>query len=112
MSIAVTKPSPAARPAAPGLARGFNLGLVGVMLAIVLAGFWPYFSAIPSGTGAHWIIHVHAAVFSGWMLLYLAQVWLVYRRQVRTHQALGRFGIYYGVLVLLFGLVVTFAAPV
>jgi hypothetical protein len=111
MSIAVTT-SPAARPAAQGLARALNLGLVGLMLAIVLAGFWPYFSALPFGTGAHWILHLHAAVFVGWMLLYLAQVWLVYRRKVRTHQALGRFGIYYGVLVLLFGVVVTFAVPV
>jgi len=90
----------------------FALGLVAVMMAIVLAGFWPYFSALPSGPKAHWIIHVHAAVFSGWMLLYLAQVWLVYRRRVRAHQALGRFGIYYGILVLLFGVFVTFAAPV
>jgi hypothetical protein len=111
MSIAVTSPS-TVRPASSGVGRAFNLGLVAVMMAIVLAGFWPYFSALPTGTGAPWIIHVHAAVFSGWMLLYLAQVALVYRRQVRMHQALGRFGIYYGVLVLLFGLVVTFAAPV
>jgi len=90
----------------------FALGLVAVMMAIVLAGFWPYFSTLPSGPEAHWIIHVHAAVFSGWMLLYLAQVWLVYRRRVAAHQALGRFGIYYGLLVLLFGVVVTVAAPV
>jgi hypothetical protein len=112
MSITVASPARAVRPAPAGAARAFNLGLVAVMMAIVLAGFWPYFAALPSGTSAPWIIHVHAAVFSGWMLLYLAQVALVYRRQVRTHQALGRFGIYYGVLVLLFGVVVTFAAPV
>jgi hypothetical protein len=44
------------------------------------------------------------------MVLLTAQVILVLRRRVRSHQGLGRIGAYYGVAVLLLGLVVTFVA--
>jgi hypothetical protein len=92
--------------------RGLYLAIVIVMTSVVLAGFWPFYAAIPSGgTGAHWVLYLHAAVFSGWMALLFTQVVLVYRRKVRLHQGLGQFAIYYGLLVLLFGLVVTFTEP-
>lgn len=95
------------------IARGFSVALVLVMTGVVLAGFWPFYARLfTGGTGVHWVIHVHAAVFSGWMLLLLTQVGLIYRRRVSAHQRLGRLGIYYGLLVLLLGLVATFVAPV
>jgi hypothetical protein len=59
----------------------------------------------------HWIIHLHGAIFLGWMLLLLAQVSLVAMGQVRQHRRLGTVGIAYGALVLVIGLVVTFVAP-
>lgn len=94
-------------------ARGFSVALVLVMTGVVLAGFWPFYARLlTGGTGAHWVIYLHAAVFSGWMLLLLTQVTLVYRRQVSAHRRLGRLGIYYGLVVLLLGLVATFVAPV
>jgi hypothetical protein len=47
--------------------RGTYGLVVGLMSAIVLAGFWPYYSGLfRGGTTAHWIVHVHAATFSGW----------------------------------------------
>lgn len=94
-------------------ARGIYVVTVLVMTAIVLLGFWPFYAALPrGGSGAHWVIYMHAAVFSGWMLLLLTQVVLVFRRRVGTHRQLGRWGVYYGVLVLVMGLVITIAAPV
>lgn len=82
------------------------------MTVIVLRGFWPFYSALPrGGTGAHWIIYLHAAVFSGWMALLFIQVVLVVRRRVGLHQRLGRAGLYYGLLVLVLGLAVTIVAP-
>jgi hypothetical protein len=92
--------------------RGFYTALVVVMTGIVLLGFWPFWAGLfTGGTGAHWIIYVHAAVFSGWMVLLFVQVILVARRRVAVHQRLGRAGIYYGFLVLFLGLIITFAAP-
>lgn len=94
-------------------ARGFFVALVLAMTGVVLAGFWPFYAGLVSGgRGAHGLIYLHAAVFSGWMVLLFTQVVLIARRRVAAHQRLGRLGIYYGLLVLLMGLVVTFAAPV
>lgn len=82
------------------------------MTIVVLLGFWPFYAAlIRGGSGAHWIIYLHAAVYTGWLVLLLTQVLLVARRRTQTHQRLGQYGAYYGVVVLLMGLVVTFAAP-
>jgi hypothetical protein len=92
--------------------RGFYVALVTLMTGMVLAGFWPYYAGLARGTmQAHWLIHLHAAVFTGWMVLLLAQAMLVFRRRVGTHQRLGRIGIAYGALVLLLGAVIAIAAP-
>jgi hypothetical protein len=83
------------------------------LIALVLAGFWPsYFGPLlQEGAAKPWIIHLHAAVFGGWMLLLLAQVALVAAGRVRAHQRVGNAGIAYGGLVLALGLAVAFAAP-
>lgn len=90
-----------------------HIALVVVMMVIVAAGFWPFYAALPGGPPpAHWVVYVHAGIFTGWMGLLLAQAVLVSRRRVGAHQRLGRLGMYFGALVLLTGLAVTIAAPV
>lgn len=94
-------------------ARGFYLWITVLLSAMVLLGFWPYFSGLASGTArTYWIVHLHAAVFAGWLGLLFIQAWLVVRRRTDLHTQLGRFGIAYGGLVLVLGLVVAIAAPV
>lgn len=93
----------------------FFLGVTLVLIAMVVAGFWPtYFGPLATGRIATrpWIIHLHGAVFTGWMALLLLQVGLAASGRVRLHRRVGRAGIAYGALVLLLGTVVTFAAPV
>lgn len=93
-------------------ARGLYVGVVLVMTATVLLGFWPFYAGlVAGGSRAHWVIYVHGALASGWMLLLLTQVVLVFRRRVRVHQKLGKVGIYYAVLVLAAGVAVTLVAP-
>ncbi len=83
------------------------------MMATVLIGFWPFYSTLfTRGAGVHWLIHLHAVVFSAWMILLLTQVVLVFRRRVATHRSLGRVGIFHGVLVLIMGWAITIVAPV
>jgi hypothetical protein len=107
-TITVRSPSAASRAPLPG----FHLGLAALMTAIVMLGFWPYYAALVTGSGTtHPLLHAHAAIFSGWLVLLLAQTWLVYRRHFRVHRRLGRWGIYYGVGLLLFGVITAFAAP-
>jgi hypothetical protein len=113
MSGAANPAIPAGSGGARSLAvRAFPVALVILMIGIVLAGFWPYYAGLlRGGEAAHWLIHLHAAIFSGWMVLLLAQVVLVFRRRVATHRRLGRFGIAWGVLVLLLGAVISIVAP-
>jgi hypothetical protein len=106
---------PAAAAAAPTLRAplpAFHLGLAGIMTAIVVLGFWPFYSGLfGGGSGASPIIYAHAAVFSGWLVLLLAQTWLVFRRRVGLHQRLGRIGIVYGLGLFAFGAVIAFVVP-
>jgi hypothetical protein len=91
---------------------GFHVGLAALMTAIVVLGFWPFYAGLfTGGASAHPVIYAHAAVFSGWLVLLLAQTWLVYRRRVGAHQRLGRFGMAYGGALILFGTFIAFAAP-
>ena len=92
--------------------RAIFLAITAVMIATVIAGFWPYFRDIGrSDVARPWVIHLHGLVFSGWMVLLLTQVLLVLRRRTDLHRRLGRAGIAYGVLVLLLGLVASIVAP-
>jgi hypothetical protein len=98
----------------PAWTRAFYLAITVVLMAMVIRGFWPsYFGPLSSGgVSRPWIIHLHGAVFSGWMVLLLVQVGLVASRRVRIHRRVGNVAIAYGALVLGVGLVVSFAAPV
>ena len=82
--------------------RLFFVGMAAFMLALVVAGFWPtYFGRLLSGLGPSlkvpiagmpWVIHLHAAVFLGWMAVLLTQATLIARGKTRAHMKLGRFG--------------------
>jgi hypothetical protein len=91
---------------------GFYFGLALLMSFIVVLGFWPYYAGLfTGGESSHPIIHAHAVIFSGWLVLLATQTWLVFRRRVGVHQRLGRIGIFYGLGVLLFGSVISFVVP-
>jgi len=109
-------------PAVPGQASGvplprvkprFYVYMAVLMTAIVLGGFWPsYYGPLLRGAASRpWVLHVHGAIFMGWMVLLMTQVALVVTGRTAAHRKLGRFGIGYGVLVFVMGLVVSFAAP-
>jgi hypothetical protein len=88
------------------------VGLALLITAIVFAGFSPSFYGTVVLDAAHpWIIHVHAAVYVGWLALLVTQAVLAARGQIALHRSVGRFGIAWGVLVLVLGVVVSFAVP-
>ena len=95
--------------------RYFFSALSLFMIAVVFAGFWPsYFGPlITQGSVVRpLVIHLHGAIFLGWMALLMAQVILAAAGKVKAHRKLGTFGIVYGSVVLVMGLLATFAAPV
>ncbi len=118
-STAATIAAPAASPAqeaarARSRAHTFYLGLTVLLIAMVVRGFWAtYFGQLLGGTVArHPAVHLHGAVFSGWMALLLAQVLLAATGRIRLHRRIGTVGVAYAVLVFCTGLVVSFVAPV
>lgn len=99
---------------APAWTRRFYIAMTLLLIAMVVRGFWPsYFGPLlDRGVTRHWLVHLHGAIFGGWMMLLLLQVSLVATGRVRLHRRVGTAGIAYGALVLSMGLVVSFVAPV
>jgi hypothetical protein len=94
------------------LKRFFYVLAALLVCAIVATGFGPRFYAVlVLGESRPWIIHVHGAVYVGWLVLLVAQGLLAARGKLALHRRIGNFGIAYGVLVILVGLTVTFVAP-
>lgn len=98
----------------PPVRSRFYVAIGTFMCAIVLIGFWPsYFGPALRGEIARpAVIQVHGLIFVGWMVLLMAQVVLAARGQTRAHRQLGAWGIAYGVVVLVMGLIAGVAAPV
>ena len=92
----------------------FYLGLTLFLIATVVTGFWPsYFGTLLSGGVARpLVMHVHGAIFTGWMLLLFLQVTLASSGRVALHRRVGKLGIWYGTAVWIMGVIATFAAPV
>lgn len=85
------------RPAAPA-DRWFFTSTALLMLALVFIGFAPsyYLSGVvappPGLKPATTLVHVHALLFSAWMLLFVLQTQLVAWRRTDLHRALGTIG--------------------
>jgi uncharacterized membrane protein YozB (DUF420 family) len=71
--------------------RQFFFAIVILLLAVVAIGFAPtyYLAGGPRAPLPSRIVHVHAVIFSTWMLLLLVQTGLISAKQVRWHRTLG-----------------------
>lgn len=95
------------------ITHAFHISAVVYMTIVVLIGFWPsYFGQLFSDVpDRHWVIHLHAVVFTGWLLLLLAQVVLVAAGNTKFHRKLGIAGGVYGILILVLGISAAFVLP-
>jgi hypothetical protein len=80
-------------------------------IATAFAGFWPkYFGPLFGGTLATpRIIHVHAAVFVGWLVIVLVQAWFAATGRLSWHRRFGEYAMYWGLVVVVVGLATAFA---
>lgn len=87
------------------------IGLAVLAIVIAAVGFWPtYFGPLVAGTAVKTpIVHLHAAVYVGWLAIFTTQAVLAATGRVAAHMQLGRFAIGYGVLLIVVGLVTAFA---
>ena len=94
-------------------ARQAYFAIALLIAAIVAWGFWKtYYSRPFTRTDLPAIVHIHASVFSLWVLVLVAQAAAVVAGNVRLHQRLGTIGMLYGALVFAVGLLVSVGAPV
>ena len=84
-------------------------GLCTLMGIFIVAGFGPgYVGTMLEGTSAPLILHFHAFVFIGWMVLFTTQALLPSLGRVDLHRRLGRFATGYAVFLVVVGVVTTF----
>ena len=94
----------------PGVIVAFRrpvyIGLSLLMASIAIVGFWPrYFGPLVLGTLVQpLLIHVHATVFTGWLVLFFLQAYFAATKRLQLHMTVGRIGIWYGGLLILMGL--------
>jgi len=75
-----------------------------ILWAGMIAGFGLDFPRyLAQKPPAPFIVHAHAAVFTGWLLLLTAQVTLVLRDRLDWHRRLGRFMVGWACLMAVFG---------
>jgi hypothetical protein len=81
--------------------------LTSVWIAIfTIAGFWAtYYSKLPFGVSDHGLVtHLHAVVFTGWLVLLIVQTVFAAQGKIKQHMALGTVGIYWGCALIIMGL--------
>lgn len=83
-----------------------------VMLAIILIGFAPSYY-LKGAVLAHLpslLVHLHGAVFSSWILLFVVQSCLVSAGNIRLHRKLGVLGAILAALMVILGILAVFGA--
>jgi hypothetical protein len=79
-------------PSRSGVRRYFFVTMASTITAVVFAGFAPSFylrSAFQPGSNLSILLHVHGAVFSAWIILFLIQPILIARGSRALHRRLG-----------------------
>jgi hypothetical protein len=81
---------------------GAYLAISLAVLGTVVWGFWAsYFGPLLAGAVHRpWFIHVHAAVFLGWVTLLIAQASLIAFGKVEQHRRIGRAGAFFKVDII------------
>lgn len=73
----------------------------------VVAGFALQYAMGRSSLASPWWVHLHGVTMVGWLLIYVAQNWLVWRGQTHNHRKFGYVASFYLGWVLVVGLATT-----
>jgi len=92
-------------------AHYFFVTMAALFIVIALAGFVPSYQSLHAGTlTVHWFVHIHGALMSSWLLIFLTQAILAARGFLKFHRQLGQLSVVLGVFVLASMCIVTFRA--
>ncbi|MVM28464.1 hypothetical protein GO755_00365 [Spirosoma sp. HMF4905] len=82
--------------------RYFFVGMAILFFIISIVGFTPSYQGMSSGSlKFHWFVHVHGAIMTSWLAMFLAQSVLAARGNLKYHRKLGQIGFVLGILVYL-----------
>lgn len=87
--------------------RIFFLFMAFAIIATVLGAFGVYFLRGMSSFDAPWWVHIHAVSFTGWIIFYAVQNWLIFSNRLSSHRKLGRLGAGLAVWMVVVGLLLT-----
>ena len=73
----------------PVSGRRFYTAMAVLIAAYVLYGFGRTYAAALAPPGLPLWVHIHGAAFTSWIFLFIAQTWLVSRRELALHRRLG-----------------------
>lgn len=86
---------------------GFFLTMAFVMAGVLIAGFGLNFAMGRSTFARPPIVHAHAIIFMGWMVIYVLQNWFATRGPIALHRRLGWLAFGWLALMLYLGTAVT-----
>jgi hypothetical protein len=69
--------------------------------ALGVYAFWPYITGLAAFPG---LVHLHAAVMAGWMLLFVCQVYFAYRGAIGQHIMCGNAARWFTIPVFVMGI--------
>ena len=86
--------------------RNFFLIMIGFAWVAILSGFINDIIIINAEGRLHfpWVVHIHAAIFFAWLLLFSIQVLLIRKKNIQLHKRLGIAGAVLAVFVFIFGI--------
>ena len=87
--------------------RRFYTAMAVLIAAYVLYGFGRTYAAALAPPGLPFWVHLHGAAFTSWILLLIAQTWLVGRRDLALHRRLGWASCGLVILMVLLGVATT-----
>lgn len=117
-TIAAEKPAPRVPAVVGAYDRVFYSGMAIAMALTVFAGFAPSYylrwladgtATTVSGRPLSPLVHLHGAVFTAWVVLFVVQTALVARRRVRLHRRLGIAGAVLAAVMIVVGMTTAIA---
>ncbi len=83
--------------------RWFFVGMAGLFPIIAVLGFTPSYQAMAQGSlQVHWVVHVHGAIITSWLLVFFTQAILAAKGNFKFHRNLGLASVVLGLLVWIF----------
>lgn len=96
----------------PRADRAFYSGMSLALLLLVVAGFGPtyYFRGLTGAPGLPPLVYMHGLIMTAWVLLFVAQTWLVASGRRATHRHIGIVGLALAAAMIVVGYPTAIAA--